>query len=61
MLVQSYAYNAIGNITSYNGNAYTYGSQPHAVTGAFGNSYGYDAVGNQTSRIIAGTPYTDGY
>ena len=54
----TYAYNAIGNITSYNGNAYTYGSQPHAVTGAFGNSYGYDAVGNQTSRTIGGTAHT---
>ncbi len=54
----TYAYNAIGNLTSYNGNVYTYGSQPHAVTGAFGNNYGYDANGSQTSRIIAGTPYT---
>jgi len=54
----TYAYNAIGNITSYNGNAYTYGSQPHAVTGAFGNTYGYDAVGNQTSRTIGGTAHT---
>ncbi len=54
----TYAYNAIGNLTSYNGNAYSYGSQPHAVTAAFGNSYGYDAVGNQTSRIIAGSTYT---
>lgn len=35
-----------------------YGSQPHAVTAAFGNSYGYDAVGNQTSRIVAGSTYT---
>ena len=51
----TYAYNAIGNLTSYNGNTYTYGSQPHAVTAAFGNAYGYDAVGNQTSRTIAGT------
>ena len=50
----TYAYNAIGNITTYNGNAYTYGSKPHAVTAAFGNSYGYDAVGNQTSRTVAG-------
>jgi len=55
----TYAYNAIGNITSYNGNAYTYtAGKPHAVTGAFGNSYGYDAVGNQTSRTIGGTAYT---
>ncbi|WP_343423753.1 hypothetical protein [Candidatus Amarolinea dominans] len=32
----TYAYNAIGNLTSYNGAAYTYGTKPHAVTGAFG-------------------------
>ncbi len=57
----TYAYNAIGNLTSYNGNAYTYGTKPHAVTGAFGNSYGYDAVGNQTSRTIAGTAYTQSF
>ena len=57
----TYAYNAIGNLTSYNGNSYTYGSQPHAVTAAFGNSYGYDAVGNQTSRTIAGTAYTQSF
>ena len=57
----TYAYNAIGNLTSYNGNAYTYGSQPHAVTAAFGNAYGYDAVGNQTSRTIAGTAYTQSF
>ncbi len=57
----TYAYNAIGNITSYNGNAYTYGSQPHAVTAAFGNSYGYDAVGNQTSRTIGGVAYTQSF
>ena len=54
----TYAYNAIGNIASYNGNAYTYGSKPHAVTAAFGNSYGYDAVGNQTSRTVGGVAYT---
>ena len=57
----TYAYNAIGNITSYNGNTYTYGTKPHAVTGAFGNAYGYDAVGNQTSRTIAGTAYTQSF
>lgn len=57
----TYAYNVIGNITSYNGNAYTYGTKPHAVTGAFGNSYGYDAEGNQTSRTIAGTAYTQSF
>jgi RHS repeat-associated protein len=54
----TYAYNAIGNITSYDGNAYTYGAKPHAVTAAFGNAYGYDAVGNQTTRTISGVAYT---
>ncbi len=54
----SYVYNAIGNITSYNGNAYTYGTKPHAVTAAFGNSYSYDAVGNQTGRTVGGVSYT---
>ena len=57
----TYQYNAIGNITSYNGNAYTYGSQPHAVTAAFGNSYAYDANGNQSSRTIGGVTYTFTY
>ena len=32
--------------------------QPHAVTGAYGNSYGYDANGNQVRRTIAGVEYT---
>ena len=54
----TYAYNALGNITSNAGNSYTYGStKPHAVTAAFGNSYGYDQNGNQTSRTISGTAY----
>ncbi|MBK7203490.1 hypothetical protein [Candidatus Amarolinea dominans] len=57
----TYAYNAIGNLTSYNGAAYTYGTKPHAVTGAFGNAYGYDAVGNQTSRTIGGIAYTQAF
>jgi RHS repeat-associated protein len=57
----TYQYNAIGNITNYNGNAYTYGSQPHAVTAAFGNSYAYDANGNQTSRTIGGVSYAFTY
>jgi hypothetical protein len=38
----SYSYNAIGNLTSYAGSAYSYGSsQPHAVTVAYGSSYSY--------------------
>ncbi len=56
---QTYAYNAIGNITSYAGNSYTYGSsKPHAVTAAYGNSYVYDAVGNQITRTISSTAYS---
>jgi RHS repeat-associated protein len=57
----TYAYNAIGNITSYNGNAYTYGAKPHAVTTAFGNAYGYDGVGNQTSRTVSGVAHTQSF
>jgi RHS repeat-associated protein len=54
----TYVYNAIGNITSNAGNSYVYGSgKPHAVTAAFGNVYGYDANGNQTSRTIGGVTY----
>lgn len=55
----TYVYNAIGNLTSYAGNSDTYGSsKPHAVTAAYGNSYGYDNNGNQTGRTIGGTAYT---
>jgi len=55
----TYAYDAIGNMTNNDGNAYTYSaSQPHAVTAAFGNAYSYDANGNQTSRTIGGVAYT---
>jgi len=54
----TYSYDAIGNLTNYNGNAYTYSaSQPHAVTAAYGNAYSYDANGNQTSRAIGGVTY----
>ena len=57
----SYGYDAIGNLTSYAGSSYTYGTtnaQPHAVASAYGNSYGYDANGNQVRRTIAGVEYT---
>jgi RHS repeat-associated protein len=54
----SYGYNGIGNIVNYSGSPYTYGSsKPHAVTAAFGNMYGYDANGNQTTRTIGGVTY----
>lgn len=52
---------ATGNLTKYAGSSYTYGAtndKPHAVRSAFGNSYGYDGNGNQTSRTIAGVEYT---
>jgi RHS repeat-associated protein len=51
---ETFAYNAIGNLTSKGGTALTYPAagqpRPHAVT-AFGtNSYGYDANGCMTTR-----------
>ena len=55
----TYGYNAIGNLTSYAGSSYTYGSsKPHAVTSAFGFSYAYDANGNLTNRTVSGVTYT---
>lgn len=47
---ETYTYDEIGNITSKNGVAYTYGSQPHAVTAVGATSYTYDANGNMTAR-----------
>lgn len=44
------------------GNAFTYSRfQPHALITAWGNSYGYDANGNQTARMIGGYTYTFTY
>jgi len=37
------------------------GGHPHAVSGYNGNTYGYDANGNQTTRVIGGQTYTLGY
>ncbi|MCO5245534.1 MAG: hypothetical protein M9927_17235 [Anaerolineae bacterium] len=56
----TYVYDAVGNLTSYAGTSYTYGdsAHKHAVTSAYGNSYGYDGNGNQTTRTIAGITYT---
>jgi RHS repeat-associated protein len=47
---QSYTYNTIGNITAMNGNSYTYGTKPHAVTTVGSTSYVYDSNGNMTTR-----------
>jgi RHS repeat-associated protein len=47
---KTYAYSAIGNLTSKSGvGSYTYGAKPHAVTQAGTNTYAYDANGNLTA------------
>ncbi|MCX6011826.1 MAG: hypothetical protein NTV30_00120, partial [Chloroflexi bacterium] len=45
----SYAFNTLGNVSSFNGASYSYGSKPHAVTLAGSSAYNYDANGNLTS------------
>ena len=52
----TYLYNAIGNIISQNTVTYYYtdANHKHGVTIAMGNTYGYDANGNQTTRTIGG-------
>ncbi|MBI2832764.1 MAG: hypothetical protein HYX79_10960, partial [Chloroflexi bacterium] len=47
---KAYSYNQIGNITSMNGNSYTYGTKPHAVTAVGSTIYAYDNNGNMTTR-----------
>ena len=50
-----------GNLASNAGVSYTYGdsTHKHAVTGTSnGNSYGYDANGNQITRTVSGQTYT---
>jgi RHS repeat-associated protein len=54
---ETYAYNAIGNITTTSrlGN-YAYGLKPHAVITAGSNLYTYDANGNMLTRVeVSGT------
>jgi len=53
----TYAYDAIGNITSFEGQVYTYTARPHAVAQAESNSYGNDANGNMTTRTVGSGNY----
>ena len=63
--LKTYAYDAIGNLTSKAGVAYTYGQNgagPHAVTTAGTDTFAYDANGNQTTkntttRVIGYSPF----
>jgi RHS repeat-associated protein len=59
---KTYAYNALGNITSKSGvGTYSYtgcGGRPHAVCSAGGNSYSYDANGNMLSGAGRTVNYT---
>jgi YD repeat-containing protein len=46
----NYSFDTIGNITSLNGNTYSYGSsKPHAVTAAGSKTFVYDNNGNMTT------------
>jgi RHS repeat-associated protein len=51
--IKGYAYNSIGNVLTnqdFGSGIYSYGAKPHAVTGANGTTYAYDACGNMTTR-----------
>ena len=61
---EDYGYDAVtGNLSASGGAALSYGdpSHDHAVTTMGGNTYGYDANGNQVTRTVAGVTYTLGY
>lgn len=47
---ENYTYDQLGNITSRNGVAYTYGAKPHAVIQVDSTVYAYDANGNMVTR-----------
>jgi RHS repeat-associated protein len=59
-MTQTYGYNAIGNLTSKAGTAYTYpaagSARPHTPTSVGGASYAYDPNGNLTGG--SGRTYT---
>lgn len=58
-LAQSFAYDQIGNIESFAGVSYSYGSaHPHAVSStSSGGSFGYNTAGYMTSRRdVTGAP-----
>jgi RHS repeat-associated protein len=62
---ETYTYDSnTGNLASKTGmGTYTYGSSDHAhaVTATSGKSYGYDANGNQITRVIGSITYTLSY
>ena len=61
---ESYTYNSTnGNLQTKSGLtlAYTDANHVHAVAGAGGNNYVYDANVNQTTRGIGGSTYTLSY
>jgi len=53
-VAESYSYDQVGDLTTKNGQAYSYpapgSAHPHAVVAANGTSYGYDANGSLTKR-----------